>query len=128
VADALGNRGTTVYSFKVDNPDYGPVLLLVLVILLVVGVVLLVARGRKKKPEDFLPPDEPKTVPQVPASKDFPETPPVPGTPKAAQFQAMPVNGNGAVPDAEPAPFAGPLSLKDKASEGDAVAEDIRFK
>jgi len=128
VTDSLGNRGTTVYTFKVDNPDYGPIILLVLVILVVVGVVMLVARGRKKGPEDFLPPEEPKTEPQVPASKGFPEAGPVPGAPKASRFEATPVNGDGDVPEAEAAPLDGPMSLKDKASEGEVVAGDLSVK
>jgi hypothetical protein len=68
--DSLGNRGTTVYTFKVDNPDYWPVVLVVLVVLTVVGGVMLVARGRRRRGEELLPPVE---EPPGPAKPQGPE-------------------------------------------------------
>jgi hypothetical protein len=76
--DSLGNRGTTVYTFKVDNPDYWPVVLVVLVVLTVVGGVMLVARGRKKRDEELLPPVEEPPGPAKPQGpEEFPEATPV---------------------------------------------------
>jgi hypothetical protein len=96
--DALGNRGTSVYAFKVDNPDYSLVILAAIIIALLVAVGLLVTRGRRKRPEEYLPPEESETASQVPASKDFPaDTPadqalPLPPPPLPTEDAPAPPN------------------------------------
>jgi hypothetical protein len=130
--DGLGNRGTNVHMFRVDNPDYGPLILAVIIILAVVGAVLIVARGRKKRAEELLPPVEEPPGPAKPSRpEEFPEATPVAGNgPGEAGPGAPRAGGQGPakmpVPEAEP--FDGLLSLKDRAGEGELKAEDTRTK
>jgi hypothetical protein len=77
--DSLGNKATSAYYFKVENPDYGWAVLVSLVVLIVLVVAAITIRGRKKRPEELLPPPqepEPKAAPQPP--KEFPLSGPQP--------------------------------------------------
>ena len=77
--DSLGNKATSAYYFKVENPDYGWLVILSLVILIVLVVAAVAVRGRKKRPEDLLPPtQEPETRATVQPSKEFPLAGPQP--------------------------------------------------
>ncbi|MEM4729727.1 MAG: Ig-like domain-containing protein [Thermoplasmata archaeon] len=77
VEDTLGNRGTTVHTFRVKNEDYSVVIALALVIILIVGAALVIFRGKKKTMEvEPLPAEpEPETVER--SSEAFPEMPQV---------------------------------------------------
>ena len=77
--DSLGNTAGSVHYFKVENQDWSWAVLAFLVVLIVVVVAAVAVRGRKKRPEEHLPPS-PQQAPAAAsqASKEFPLAGPQP--------------------------------------------------
>lgn len=102
VEDTLGNKATSAYYFKVENPDYGWLVLVFLVALIVVVGAALAIRGRRKRPEDMLPPQEPEPQPAPEAAKEFPAIRPVTDAEEAPPTAEPVLNGQNAEDESNP--------------------------